>query len=252
NLMATNHSREAECELEIACDRDGHILALRGRSHVDMGAYVRTTGSTPPRNLAQVLSGPYRIPHLRSEVTMMMTNKTPSASSRGPGRFESDFFRERLIDLVAGDFGLDRVEFRRRNLISEAEMPYPLATVAPHNIATECDSGDYAITLDRCLEEIGWSKKAHLQGQLIDGLYHGLAIGCYLEGAASGQEFVRLQLEPDGQFSVFTGSSGIGQGLETVFTQIAADALGVPMDRIRGVFHGSTNLLSNGVGAFSS
>jgi carbon-monoxide dehydrogenase large subunit len=252
NLMATNHSREAECDVEIACDRDGRILALRAQSCVDMGAYVRTTGSTPPRNLAQVLSGPYRIPHLRSEVTMAMTNKTPSASYRGPGRFESDFFRERLFDLVAADLGIDRVEFRRRNLISEAEMPYPLATVAPHNIATECDSGDYVVTLDRCLEEIAWSKKAQLQGKLIDGRYHGLAVGCYLEGAASGQEFVRLQLDSDGQVSVFTGSSGIGQGLETVFTQIAADALGFPMDRIRGVFHGSTNLLSNGVGAFSS
>lgn len=252
NLMATNHSREAECNIEVACDRDGRILALRAQSCVDMGAYVRTTGSTPPRNLAQVLSGPYRIPHLRSEVTMAMTNKTPSASYRGPGRFESDFFRERLFDLVAAELGIDRIEFRRRNLISEAEMPYPLATVAPHNIATECDSGDYSVTLDRCLEEIGWSEKSHLQGQLIDGLYHGLAVGCYLEGAASGQEFVRLQLESDGQISVFTGSSGIGQGLETVFAQIAADALGVPMDRIRGVFHGSTNLLSNGVGAFSS
>ena len=252
SLMATNHSREAECELEIACDKDGHILALRGKSSVNMGAYVRTTGTTPPRNIAQVLSGPYRIPHLRSEVAMRMTNKTPSASYRGPGRFESDFFRERLLELVAKDFGLDPVEFRRRNLVSEAEMPYPLATVAPHNIVSECDSGDYMITLQRCLEEFGWAEKYQLRGRLIDGRYHGVAIGCYLEGAASGKEFARLQLEPDGRYSVFIGSSGIGQGLETVMTQIAADALGVPMTRISGVRHGSTNLLKNGVGAFSS
>ena len=252
NLMATNHSREAECELEIACDQNGYILALRGKSNVNMGAYLRTTGTTPPRNIAQVLSGPYRIEHLRSEVTMCMSNKTPSASYRGPGRFESDFFRERLFEIVARDFNLSPVEFRRRNLIREDDMPYPLATVAPHNIATEADSGNYEIPLDRCLKEIGWNEKQKMQGQLIDGRYHGLAVGCYLEGAASGQEYARVQLDADGRYSVFMGSSAIGQGVETVFTQIAADALGVSMSRIANVYHGSTNLLSNGVGAFSS
>jgi carbon-monoxide dehydrogenase large subunit len=252
NLLATNHSREADCDLQIACTREGTILGLWGQSYVDMGAYLRTTGSTPPRNIAQVLSGPYRIAHIRSEVAMLMTNKTPSASYRGPGRFEADFFRERLFDLVALDLGIDRVEFRRRNLIREADMPYELATVAPPEVKSSCDNGDYSITLDRCLQEIGWAEKQHLQGKLIDGSYHGVAIGCYIEGAASGREHVRLQLESDGSVSVFCGSSGIGQGLETVFSQIAADALGIPLERIRGVFHGSTNLLSDGVGAFSS
>jgi carbon-monoxide dehydrogenase large subunit len=252
NLLATNHSREADCDLKIACTREGRILGLWGQAYVDMGAYLRTTGSTPPRNIAQVLSGPYRIEHIRSEVSMLVTNKTPSGSYRGPGRFEADFFRERLFDLVALDLRIDRVEFRRRNLIREADMPYELATVSPPEVRSSCDNGDYTLTLDRCLQEIGWTEKQGLQGKLIDGRYHGLAIGCYLEGAGSGREHVRLQLEKDGTVSVFAGSSGLGQGLETVFSQIAADALGFPLDRIRGVFHGSTNLLADGVGAFSS
>ena len=123
HLLATNHARDAECELEIACDRDGTIRGLRGRGAVDLGAYIRTNGITAARNIAQVLSGPYRIPHIHFDVDLLLTNKTPSGTYRGPGRFEADFFRERLFDIAARDLGIDRVEFRRRNLISEAEMP---------------------------------------------------------------------------------------------------------------------------------
>src|SRR5215467_12694461 len=132
-------------------------------------------------------------------------------------------------------------------------MPYRLATVEPLAIETETDSGDYRITLARCLAEIDWSAKAPMQGKLIDGRYYGTAIGCYLEGGASGpKESARLVLESDGKVSVYIGSSSIGQGLETVCAQIAADALEVPLDRIKGVFHGSTDLVPHGFGSYSS
>jgi carbon-monoxide dehydrogenase large subunit len=253
HLAATNHARNADCELEIACERDGTILALRGHASTDQGAYIRTNGPTAARNIAQVLTGPYRIPHVRIDVSLMMTNKTPSGTYRGPGRYEADFFRERLFDIAAGELGLDRVEFRRRNLIAEAEMPYRLATVEPLGIGTETDSGDYAMTLDRCLEEIDWSAKAAMQGRLIDGRYRGTAVGCYLEGGASGpKESARLVLGRDGKIAVHVGSSAIGQGLETVCAQIAADALQLPMDDIAGVFHGSTDDVSEGYGSYSS
>src|SRR3984893_12701773 len=253
NLLATNHARDAECELEIACARDGTILGLRGRAFTDLGAYLRTVGASASRNIAQVMSGPYRIPHVRVDVSLLMTNKTPSGTYRGPGRFEADFFRERLIDIAARELAIDPVAFRRHNLISEAEMPYPLARILVLDIETECDSGDYGRTLDRCLAEIGWAAKAGLQGQLIDGRYHGLAIGCYIEGGASGpKETARLKLEPDGAVSVFVGSSSVGQGVETVFAQIAADALEMPMEQIKGVFHGSTDHVSEGFGSYSS
>jgi aerobic carbon-monoxide dehydrogenase large subunit len=253
NLMATNHARDAECELEIACARDGTILGLRGQACTDLGAYLRTVGATASRNIAQVMSGPYRIAHIHIDVSLLMTNKTPSGTYRGPGRFEADFFRERLIDIAARDLGIDAVAFRRHNLISEADMPYPLAKILVLDIETECDSGDYQSTLDRCLAEIGWAQKACLQGQLIDGRYQGLAIGCYIEGGASGpRENARLRLEPDGAVSVFVGSSSVGQGIETVFAQIAADALEIPMEQIKGVFHGSTDHVSEGFGSYSS
>jgi carbon-monoxide dehydrogenase large subunit len=253
NLMALNHARDAGCELEIACARDGTILALRGQAFTDLGAYLRTVGATASRNISQIMSGPYRIPNIRMDVTLVMTNKTPSGTYRGPGRFEADFCRERLLDIAAAELGIDRVDFRRRNLIRESDMPYPLATVQGLDIATECDSGDYQITLDRCLEEFKWAERSKLQGKCIDGRYHGVAIGCYIEGGASGpKENARLALEADGSISVFVGSSSVGQGVETVFAQIAADALEVPMDRINGVFHGSTDYVDEGFGSYSS
>ncbi len=253
NLMALSHARDAECELEIACARDGTILALRGRAFTDIGAYVRTNGATASRNISQIMSGPYRIPHVRMDVTLVVTNKTPSGTYRGPGRFEADFCRERLFDMAAADLGIDRVEFRRRNLIAESEMPYPLATVQALGIEAECDSGDYRITLDRCLKEFNWAERSKLQGKPIDGRYHGIAVGCYLEGGGTGpKENARLAIEPDGSISVFVGSSSVGQGVETVFSQIAADALELPMTRIGKVFHGSTDYLAEGFGSFSS
>jgi carbon-monoxide dehydrogenase large subunit len=253
HLLTTNHARDATCELEIACDKDGTILAMRGTATTDQGAYIRTNGPTAARNIAQVLTGPYRIPHVRIDVALVMTNKTPSGTYRGPGRYEADFFRERLLDIAAAELGIDRVAFRRRNLVTEAEQPYQLATVEPLHIGTETDSGDYAATLDRCLKEIDWTAKAALQGKLIDGRYRGTAIGCYLEGGASGpKESARLVLEADGRFSVYVGSSSIGQGVETVCAQIAADSLEVPMHDITGVFHGSTDCVIEGYGSYSS
>ena len=253
NLLACNHARDVEIELAIACERDGTFLALRGEAFCDIGAYVRTGGATPSRNVAQVLSGPYQVPNIHIDVSLVLTNKTPVGTYRGPGRYEADFFRERLIDMVADDLGLDRVELRRRNLIPESAMPYRLATVMPLNNETETDSGDYAATLDRCLAEFDWAGKAAQPGGLTDGRYRGSAVGCYIEGGASGpRENARLVLAPDGRVAVYVGSSSIGQGIETVFAQIAADALDLPMDAIAGVFHGSTDHVSEGFGSYSS
>jgi carbon-monoxide dehydrogenase large subunit len=253
NLMCINHAREAECEVEIACTREGTILGLRGHAYVDVGAYMRTNGAVGARNVAQFMSGPYRIPNIDIDVALQLTNKTPVGTYRGPGRFETDFFRERLFDMVAQDLGLDRVAFRRRNLVSKQEMPYQIATITPFESKDEFDSGDYQATLDRCLDEVNWPEKSKLAGKLIDGRYHGLAVGCFIEGGAAGpKESARIVLERDGLYSVYVGSSAIGQGLETVFAQIAADALEITIERIRGVFHGSTSYVNDGYGAYHS
>src|SRR5258705_13438315 len=153
HFMAIAHSRECDAEIEIAFDRDGMIIGLRGDVWCDIGAYVRPNGMTPVRNVAQFTTGPYRVPNIRLNAHAMVTNKTPSGTFRGPGRFEGCFFMERLMDMAAKDLGLDRLAIRRRNLITLAEMPYRLADVEPGEgfAVTSCDSGDYAATFDRCL-----------------------------------------------------------------------------------------------------
>ncbi len=254
HLLAMNHAREMEAEVEIACSRDGTILGLRGEVFVDLGAYIRTNGLTAPRNVAQFFSGPYRIPNIRIASSALVTNKTPTGTYRAPGRYEGCFFCERLIELAANDLGLDSALMRRKNLIADAEMPYRLARVEPGDLyaESECDSGDYAHAFDRCLAEFGWNEKKKVQGQLIDGRYHGVAVACFIEGGGAGpKELARLTLEADGSVTVAVGSAAVGQGLETVMAQIAADSLGLAIDQIR-VRHGSTTLLAEGYGAFHS
>jgi len=253
NLMAMNHAREAWTDLEIACTRDGSILALRGDIHNDLGAYMRTNGAVGTRNICQFLAGPYRVPHVKVDSHLWMTNKTPVGTYRGPGRFEANFFMERMLDLVAADLGIDRIALRRRNLVTAAEQPYPIATVQPTDAKDQYDSGDYPAVLERCLKEFRWDEKQKLAGALIDGKYHGLAVACFIEGGAAGpKETARLEINGDGTISVYLGTTSVGQGVETIFAQIAADALEVPIDRVRHVHHGSTSYVSDGYGAYHS
>src|SRR5438067_1780726 len=252
NLMASNHSREMQAELEILCEHDGRVVALRGKVWVDVGAYLRANGTIPPRNVAQFLSGPYRVPNIHIESHALLTNKTPIGTYRGPGRYEADFFRERLLDMAAKDLGIDPVEFRRRNLPTPGEMPYALATITPPEKKEQLDSGDYAAALDRCLAEFDWAKKVQLNGRMVEGRYHGVAIACFIEGGAAGpRENARIELDGRGGATVYVGSANVGQGLETVCAQIAAEALDLPMEKIR-VLHGSTTHLKEGFGAFHS
>jgi len=215
HLTAMNHARQADCEVEIACRRDGTILGVRGEVFIDLGAYVRTNGLIAPRTLAQCFTGPYRVPNVRITSKALLTNKTPSGTYRAPGRYEGSFFCERLIELAARDLGIDSAEMRRRNLIGAGEMPYQLLRLEPGGPAvdTECDSGDYRETFERCLAELGCEEKRALQGREINGRYHGVAVACFIEGSGLGpKETARLDLEVDGRVSVYVGSAAVGQG----------------------------------------
>jgi len=254
HFMAIGHSRETECDIEMAFDENGTMLALRGDVFVDIGAYVRPNGMTSVRNLAQFLTGPYVVPNIELRSHALLTNKTPAGSFRGPGRYEGCFFFERLIDIAAQELGHDRLEIRRRNLIQSSQMPYPLAPVRPLDgfNDTACDSGDYLSTFDLCVARAKWHEKVKLAGKLIEGRYHGLGISCFIEGGASGpRETAKIEVEASGNVAVFVGSSSLGQGVETIMAQIAADALEIPIDRIR-VMHGSTTYLAEGFGSYGS
>jgi carbon-monoxide dehydrogenase large subunit len=255
HFAAIAHSREAEAQVELALDVSGRILGLRGEMFMNVGAYVRPNGMTPVRNCAQFMSGPYRVPNIALQATAYVANKTPAGTFRGPGRYEGSFFIERLLDMAAARLGLDRRTIREVNLLTNAEMPYPLAQIRPSDgsrAETSCDSGEYAEAFHRCLQAFDWEEKVKLDGRLIDGRYHGIAVSCFIEGGASGPaETARMRVAEDGGVEVYVGSSAIGQGLETVMAQIAADTLGLPMERIR-IFHGSTTYLAEGWGSYGS
>jgi carbon-monoxide dehydrogenase large subunit len=251
HLMATNHSREVDCDLEIACMRDGTILAMRGTVYGDMGAYIRTNGGVVPAKAAQFLPGPYRIRDVAVTVEALMTSKTPVGTYRAPGRFEANFFRERLLDMVAADLGLEPMEFRQKNLITEAELPFATGKLVPYEGETEFDTGDYHVTFERALAEIGWHDKKAMQGKLIDGRYHGLSVVPFIESGGSGKENARAVVEADGSVTVYVGSSVLGQGLETTLAQVAADTLKLAFERIR-ILHGSTTYVREGFGTFAS
>ena len=252
HLLAVTHARDVSADMEIACSSDGRVLALRACMNMNVGAYFRTSTPIAPRNVGQFVPGPYRIPAYRAHVSVMLSNKSPSGTYRGPGRFEADFFRERMFDLAAHDLGIDPVAFRRRNLLSEQELPCAFPTIEPDPVLTELDSGAYAEVLDLCLDKVNWQAKQQLQGRLIEGRYHGLAVGCFVEGGAAGpRENARMVLEEDGSISVYVGSSAVGQGVETILMQIAADAMELPMQAVR-VFHGSTAYVREGWGSYHS
>jgi aerobic carbon-monoxide dehydrogenase large subunit len=251
HLMATNHSREVDCELAIACKRDGTILGLRGTIYADMGAYIRTNGGVVPAKAAQFLPGPYRIRDVAVTVEALVTSKTPVGTVRAPGRFEANFFRERLFDLVARDLGIDPTDFRRKNLITSADLPFATGKLVPYEGETDFDTGDYHAAFERALTELGWTEKQALQGKLIDGRYHGLAATPFVESGGSGKENARAVVEADGGVTVYVGSAVQGQGLETTLAQVAAETLKLPFDRVR-ILHGSTTYLDEGFGTFAS
>ncbi len=252
HFMATNHARETYCDLEIACDQDGIIQGLRARVTVDLGAYARGTGSTAPARCGQFLPGPYRIPNYTCSVNAYFSNKTPAGTYRGPGRFEANFFRERLIDMAAVDLNIDRSEIRRRNLVTPSEMPFNMGKLTSYEPAAEFDSGDYPSLLEAALKEIRWDELQAIQGREVDGWYHGLGLSCFSESGAGGAtEQARIRLADDGTLDLFIGATNSGQGHETVFSQVCAEVLGLPLEKIR-VKCASTDELEAGVGSFHS
>jgi aerobic carbon-monoxide dehydrogenase large subunit len=126
HLMAANQSRQQQFRVRAAVDADGRLLAIDGEFLHDQGAYVRTHAATVPDLSAAMLPGPYRMAAYRMVGRIRLTNKTPCGTYRAPGRYESTFVRERLMDAIAAKLNIDPVEIRRRNLIAKSEMPYVL------------------------------------------------------------------------------------------------------------------------------
>lgn len=251
SLLAMNHAREMDCELAIAADAHGRILALRGRVVADMGAWVRTTGVIAPAKAGNFLPGPYAIPDYACELLAVLSHRTPTGTYRGPGRYEANFFRERLIDLMATDLGLDPAHVRRINLIPRERMPWSIGRLVPYEQEASYDSGDYPAALEQALERAGYAALAPLRGHRDgEGRLHGVGIACFVDSTGAGPaEYARIEVAGPAELRLHTGCSSSGQGHETVFAQVAADALGLPLAAIH-VQHGSTTGTAQGHGSY--
>jgi aerobic carbon-monoxide dehydrogenase large subunit len=252
HLMAANHSREQRHHARAAFDADGRVLALEDIFYLDQGAYVRTHGARVAEMTMAMVPGPYRIPAYRSVCHFRLTNKTPAATYRAPGRFEGTFVRERLIDAIADRLGLDRLTVRRRNLVTAAEMPFCRKLNA---LGTEIvyDSGDYPRLLDKALAKIGWdSLQAELQRRRAAGELVGSGIAIFVEKGGLGPlDGARVTVDGTGAVELVTGGSAVGQGFATAMAQICAGAIGMDYRRVR-VVSGQTDRIQFGIGAHAS
>ncbi|MBI3326455.1 MAG: xanthine dehydrogenase family protein molybdopterin-binding subunit [Nitrospinae bacterium] len=252
HLKASNHSRDVLCELEIAAKRDGTLLGMRAHVYGNMGAYIRTHGGLVPSSTAALLPGPYRVPSYYCTVNVVITHKMGVGTFRAPGRYESCFIRERMLDMVAVDLKIDPVELRLKNLIRPSEMPYTVGQTRPDGPPTVFDSGDYPSALKRALDQIGYEGLKPLQGTYEGGTYHGIGIGSFVKNTGLGPfEGARIVVKGANNIAVYLGIATLGQGHETTMAQICADGLGVPIENIK-VLHGSTDLMPSGGGTFAS
>jgi carbon-monoxide dehydrogenase large subunit/6-hydroxypseudooxynicotine dehydrogenase subunit gamma len=252
HLMATNHSRQQYHDIEIGFDDHLRVVALADRFIVDMGSYIRTHGVVVPELTAALLPGPYRIPHYSCEVQCVLTNKTPTGTYRGPGRYECTFVRERLMDIAAARLGVDAYELRRRNFIAPGEFPYEVGG-ASLNQRTVYDCGDYRSAFDQALAAVGHEavRVEQAEGRR-HGRYVGIGVGCVLEKAGLGPwEYARVEVDATGHVVVYSGVAAVGQGIETTLAQVVADVLQVDAEAIT-VVHGDSTLVPFGVGGFAS
>ncbi len=253
HLISANHSREHVCELEVAATHDGTILGMRTKIYGALGGYARTHGAFVPISTAALLTGPYRIPNYQWEVKCLLTNKVGMGTFSAPGRYESCFFRERMLDMMAADLGIDPAELRLKNLIPPSAMPYELGRTRPEDYSIIYDSGDYPALLKKALEMIDYEGLTSSGGQSQDGRYHGVGMACFVKSTGTGvpYEGARVVVSGPDHVAVYLGIATLGQGHETVMAQICADGLGVPLEYIT-VYRGNTDFMPFGGGTSAS
>jgi carbon-monoxide dehydrogenase large subunit len=246
--LATHHGRDMIQEIELAATAEGKITAVRVHLTAAMGAYLRLVTPGIPLLGAWVYGGAYDIGAYGIEIVGVFTNTTPTDAYRGAGRPEATYAIERAVDALARKLDLDPVELRRLNLITE--FPYTLAS------GLAIDSGDFHASLDRALELLDYEAVRRDQAERRergDPKQLGIGFSTYVEmcglapsrilGAiryvAGGWEAATIRCLPTGTVQVVTGLSPHGQGHDTTWSQITADALGVDFEDVE-VIHGDT------------
>lgn len=253
DVASTTHGRVLVQDLTLAATRDGVITALDVRLLADVGAYVSAIGAGSSLGGWQMYPGVYRVPAYRFAHRGVLTNATPVGAYRGAGRPEATYAIERVIDELAGLAGLDPVEVRRRNWVTEF----------PHRSITGLtyDVGDYAAATDRALELAGYDELRAEQARrraAADPVALGVGLATYVEVCGGGikpsreaVETATVRLTPDGRAEAVVGTSPYGTGHETSWAQIVSDVLGVPFQRVQ-VVHGDTGTAPDGFDSYGS
>jgi carbon-monoxide dehydrogenase large subunit len=247
NMVAMTHGRGQVQHVELGAARDGRIRGLRVFVIQDIGAYASEAATLPPLT-GLMASGPYRIPRIDFHSVAVVTTTTPVGAYRGAGRPEATFLLERSLDMLAAELGIDPAEIRRRNFIPPGAFPYRTPTGASY------DSGDPGRALDIALRAAGYPELRREQAARIDRgetWRLGVGIGSYVEVTGWGSEFASVEADDQGTFTVLTGTSPHGQGHETAWAQIVADALGVSFGAVT-VRHSDTLLVPRGEGTMGS
>jgi carbon-monoxide dehydrogenase large subunit len=246
-MVTDEHGRDNATAVELALDADGRFLALRVAIGLNIGAYLTPRSAGPGTNNVGGLAGMYTTPAIHVRTTGVFSNMTPTGPYRGAGRPEATYAIERVIEVAARELGADPIALRRRNLIPSSAMPFKTGLVFTY------DCGDFARGMDLALaraDHAGFEARraeARQRGKL-RGL--GLANAIEVAGGpytALNPDTAQVRVNPDGSVSVFAGSTSMGQGNETAFSQIVSDWLGVPPERIQ-VLAGDTDLLDAGRG----
>jgi carbon-monoxide dehydrogenase large subunit len=251
-FVAAVQERDQFWNMEMALDREGRILGIRGRLVHDQGAYALQDVNLP-YNSASAVTGPYIVPALAMEVVIAHTNKAPVSSVRGAGYPQAAFVIERLVDRAAGELKVEPAELRRRNLIPADRMPYELPLKARSGTAIVFDSGDYPKTQAMLLDRAGWDQFRTRQRQAREsGRFIGMGFAHGLKGTGRGPfEMALVRVSGTGRVSVLTGASAMGQGLATALAQICANEFGVAPEDIT-VVAGDSAVVPAGLGGFAS
>ncbi len=252
HFTGTTHERGQEHEAEIALDAEGRIMGVRDDFLMDTGAYD-PYGLTVPLNSQCTLLGPYDVPAYESRFRAVFTNRTLVTPYRGAGRQHGVFVIERLLDAAAREIGLDRVEIRRRSLLPPDAFPHNHRIIFQDFAPLRYDSGDYAPTLQKALDAIGYAGFPEEKAQArAEGRHIGIGVVCFVEGTGIGPyEGAKVRVQASGRVILETGVGTQGQGHFTVFAQVVAEPLGVDPRDVE-VITGDTDRFDWGVGTFAS
>jgi carbon-monoxide dehydrogenase large subunit len=252
HFIASIQERDQYWSVEVGFDDDGRLLGARGTMINDAGAYTYQ-GFNLAYNASTNFPGPYVLPHYKLCVSVVETNKVPTAPVRGAGYPEGCFAMERVLDAIARHLRLDRVEVRRRNLVPTSAIPYSTPMHARSTSAIVYESGDFPACLELVLttaDAAGFVKRR--QKARADGRLLGFGIALGLKGTGRGPfESAVVRVGRSGKVSILTGAMAMGQGLQTVLAQIAADQIGVRPEDIT-VISGDTSAVQLGLGGFAS